>query len=66
MTSTEVTVGVLGAGNVGAALIELIDAHGEIFDADWWRAVQRAITRGDNTDIPPYPASARLQPANPQ
>jgi len=44
----------------------LIDAHGEIFDADWWRAVQRAITRGDNTDIPPYPASARLQPANPQ
>nr|WP_291820278.1 hypothetical protein [Candidatus Microthrix sp.] len=29
MTSTEVTVGVLGAGNVGAALIELIDAHGD-------------------------------------
>ncbi|MFZ1588506.1 MAG: homoserine dehydrogenase, partial [Candidatus Microthrix parvicella] len=29
MTSTEVTVGVLGAGNVGSALIELIDAHGD-------------------------------------
>ena len=39
----------------------LIEAHGEIFDADWWRGVQQGIARGDYSDIPPYPPSVRLR-----
>lgn len=38
----------------------LIESHGEIFDAAWWRGVQQGIARGDYSDVPPYPASARL------
>ena len=38
----------------------LIETHGEIFDADWWRGVQQGIARGDYSDIPPYQPSARL------
>ncbi len=38
----------------------LIEAHGEIFDAEWWRGVQQGIARGDYNDIPPYPSSARI------
>ena len=38
----------------------LLESHGEIFDAAWWRGVQQGIARGDYSDVPPYPASARL------
>ncbi|MEO7935732.1 MAG: bifunctional isocitrate dehydrogenase kinase/phosphatase [Dokdonella sp.] len=38
----------------------LIEAHGEIFDAGWWRSVQQGLARGDYSDVPPYPPSARL------
>ncbi len=38
----------------------LIEVHGEIFDAEWWRGVQQGIAHGDYSDIPPYPPSARL------
>ena len=38
----------------------LVETHGEIFDAEWWRSVQQGIASGDYSDIPPYPASARL------
>lgn len=38
----------------------LVERHGEIFDAEWWREVQRKLAQGDYNDIPPYPQSARL------
>ncbi len=38
----------------------LIETHGEIFDAEWWRSVQQGIAHGDYSDIPPYPPTARL------
>jgi isocitrate dehydrogenase kinase/phosphatase len=38
----------------------LIERHGEIFNADWWRNVQEGLALGDYSDIPPYPDSARL------
>ncbi len=47
---------------VPAALRDaLVERHGEIFDAGWWREVQRRLARGDYNDIPPYPQSARLR-----
>jgi isocitrate dehydrogenase kinase/phosphatase len=39
----------------------LLTAHPEIFDPAWWQAVQMRLASGDSTDIPPYPASARVQ-----
>lgn len=41
--------------------LALIERHGEIFDADWWRDVQDGLARGAYSDIPPYPQSARLE-----
>jgi isocitrate dehydrogenase kinase/phosphatase len=41
----------------------LIERHGEIFDAEWWRDVQRRLALGDYNDVPPYPRSARLADA---
>ncbi|MEZ5463226.1 bifunctional isocitrate dehydrogenase kinase/phosphatase [Dokdonella sp.] len=41
--------------------LALIERHGEIFDADWWRGVQEGLARGDYSDIPPYPQSSRLK-----
>ncbi|MBN8482455.1 MAG: bifunctional isocitrate dehydrogenase kinase/phosphatase [Xanthomonadales bacterium] len=38
----------------------LVERHGEIFDAQWWRDVQRRLAEGDYNDVPPYPQSARL------
>jgi isocitrate dehydrogenase kinase/phosphatase len=38
----------------------LLQAHPEIFDADWWQSLQRRFSAGDHGDVPPYPASARL------
>ena len=38
----------------------LIERHGEIFSAAWWRDVQQGLANGTYSDIPPYPQSARL------
>ena len=38
----------------------LVERHGEIFDARWWRDVQRRLAEGDYNDVPPYPQSVRL------
>ncbi len=38
----------------------LIEKHGEIFEADWWRSVQQGLAGGDYSDVPPYPPSALL------
>ena len=39
----------------------LIESHGEIFEASWWRDVQQGIAGGDYSDIPPYPPALRLR-----
>ena len=39
---------------------DLLAAHPEIFDPAWWQALQARLAAGDWTDIPPYPASARV------
>lgn len=39
----------------------LCAAHGEIFDAAWWRGVQARLRAGEYLDVMPYPASARLR-----
>ena len=39
----------------------LLATHPEIFDPAWWQSVQAQIAAGDTTDIPPYPASARVR-----
>ena len=35
-------------------------AHGEIFEAQWWRALQDRLRVGDYPDTPPYPDALRL------
>ncbi|QOC23667.1 bifunctional isocitrate dehydrogenase kinase/phosphatase [Wenzhouxiangella sp. AB-CW3] len=44
------------------ALLEVLrDAHGELFDADWWLQVQSRIRSGESLDVPPYTDEARLR-----
>jgi isocitrate dehydrogenase kinase/phosphatase len=38
----------------------LCAAHGEIFDAAWWRGVQGRLRAGEYLDVAPYPDSARI------
>ena len=38
----------------------LVERHGEIFTAGWWREVQRGLANGAYSDVPPYPQSVRL------
>lgn len=38
----------------------LLQRHPEIFDADWWRALQEGMAQGEWIDVPPYPSTARL------
>lgn len=38
----------------------LCEAHGEIFDPAWWRALQARLRAGEAVDVPPYPATARV------
>jgi len=38
----------------------LLKVHPEIFDAAWWQALQARFRNGEQVDVPPYPASARL------
>lgn len=38
----------------------LIDTHGEIFSAQWWRDLQARWASGGRDDVVPYPAATRL------
>ncbi|MEP7041488.1 MAG: bifunctional isocitrate dehydrogenase kinase/phosphatase [Dokdonella sp.] len=38
----------------------LLAVHPEIFDATWWQSLQARFKNGEQVDVPPYPASARL------
>ena len=38
----------------------LLDAHPEIFDPAWWRALQAQLRAGEHVDVPAYPPDARL------
>jgi len=40
----------------------MVDGHPELFDADWWQAVQAQIASGQALDVPPYNDQARLLP----
>ena len=39
----------------------LLATHPEIFDPAWWQRLQARLAAGESTDIPPYPASARVR-----
>mgnify|MGYP000860845334 FL=1 len=39
----------------------LLAQHGDIFDVDWWTALQAALRRDGPADVQPYPDAARLQ-----
>lgn len=41
-------------------LAAVTEAHGELFDPRWWRALQQRFRDGDYPDTPPYPRSLRL------
>ncbi|WP_058196631.1 bifunctional isocitrate dehydrogenase kinase/phosphatase [Xanthomonas translucens] len=44
-----------------AASLEAVKrAHGELFDPQWWRALQARLREDDYPDAPPYPESLRL------
>ncbi|MCL7715469.1 bifunctional isocitrate dehydrogenase kinase/phosphatase [Stenotrophomonas mori] len=36
------------------------EAHGELFDPQWWRDLQATFARGEHPDTPPYPRALRL------
>ncbi len=38
----------------------LLATHPEIFDPAWWSALRERLLAGQQEDVPPYPASARL------
>jgi len=38
----------------------LLAVHPEIFDAVWWQGLLAIFRAGEQVDVPPYPASARL------
>ncbi|MEO5559920.1 MAG: bifunctional isocitrate dehydrogenase kinase/phosphatase [Dokdonella sp.] len=38
----------------------LLAAHPEIFDPAWWNALRERLLAGEQEDVSPYPASARL------
>jgi isocitrate dehydrogenase kinase/phosphatase len=38
----------------------LAEAHGELFEARWWQAIQKRIAAGEALDVPPYGDEARL------
>lgn len=39
----------------------LIEAHGEMFTASWWRGIQARVREGKIVEFPPYPADRRLR-----
>ena len=38
----------------------LLQAHGEIFDVQWWQRMQAELRAGGFIDVPPYPEALRL------
>jgi isocitrate dehydrogenase kinase/phosphatase len=40
----------------------LMERHGDLFEPDYWCAVQEKLRAGDLPEIPPYAAERRLQP----
>ncbi|MFN2334898.1 MAG: bifunctional isocitrate dehydrogenase kinase/phosphatase [Wenzhouxiangellaceae bacterium] len=36
------------------------EAHAELFDPEWWRALQLKLEQSPCRDVPPYPESAKL------
>jgi isocitrate dehydrogenase kinase/phosphatase len=40
----------------------LLAQHADIFDVRWWLDLQQRRARGERIDVPPYPASARVDP----
>ena len=40
----------------------LMDAHGDIFDVQWWLDLQQGLNAGRFADVPPYPQRMRLRP----
>ncbi len=42
----------------------LMDAHGDIFDVQWWLDLQQGLNAGRFADVPPYPQRMRLQPGS--
>ncbi|MDZ7790457.1 MAG: bifunctional isocitrate dehydrogenase kinase/phosphatase [Xanthomonadales bacterium] len=38
----------------------LEDAHGELFDAQWWQDIQQRIASGEALDVAPYGSEAQL------
>ncbi|RFF28248.1 MULTISPECIES: bifunctional isocitrate dehydrogenase kinase/phosphatase [unclassified Wenzhouxiangella] len=38
----------------------LEEAHGELFEAEWWQGIQERIVSGEALDVPPYGEEARL------
>lgn len=38
----------------------LLRTHPEIFEAGWWQGLKQRFEAGEQVDVPPYPASARL------
>ncbi len=47
-------------GLPAASLQAVKRAHGELFDPQWWRALQARLREDDYPDAPPYPESLRL------
>lgn len=40
----------------------LLERHADIFDVRWWLDLQQRLQRGERVDVPPYPASACVDP----
>ncbi len=43
----------------------LLAEHGDIFDVDWWTALQASLRRDGPADVMPYPDAARLCQGHP-
>ena len=39
----------------------LLGTHGEIFDVEWWQAIQARLREGAFADVPPYPEGVRMR-----
>ena len=39
-------------------------AHGDLFEPDWWRELQASLRQNPAGDVRPYPGSARLVQAH--
>lgn len=62
---TEITVGVLGAGNVGAALIGLIDEHGDVIEARTGIRLRGRVAVRSMSRSAAWPSTLRSSPPTP-